>query len=341
MAGVPMANGHRPAGLLQMLHPALARAPRPDRGLLDYDLDRVLSSIVRLHADVDERCVTAATLGSEREGAGIVIDPDGLVLTIGYLIVEARDVTITILGRREPVVGEAIAYDHESGFGMVRAVAPLDLDPVPLGSAKRLESGTPVTLSGYGGFEQAIAGHVVSRRPFAGSWEYMVDRAIYTQPLHPYWGGSALIAPDGTLAGVGSLYLEEAAGPDGEARPGNMYVPVDDLYPIFDTMVATGRAGRRPRPWVGMHVAETTGRLYVTGVSKDGPAQRAGVRPGDAVLSIEGVPVDSLPDLYRALWGAGEAGVEVRYTLLRDDDVVNLRVATGDRYAYLDLPKRH
>lgn len=341
MAGVPMANGHRPAGLLQLLHPALAKAPRPDRASLGYDLDRVLGSIVRLHAEVDEHCVTARTLGSEREGAGIVIDANGLILTIGYLIVEARDVTITVLGRREPVVGEAIAYDHESGFGMVRAVEPLDLEPVPLGSAKRLDAGTPVTLSGYGGFEQAIAGRIVSRRPFAGSWEYMIDRAIYTQPLHPYWGGSALISADGRLAGVGSLYLEEAIGPDGETRPGNMFVPVDDLDPIFDAMVTTGRARRTPRPWVGMHVAETTGRLYVTGVAADGPAHRAGVKPGDAVLSVEGVPVDSLPDLYRTLWGAGEAGIEVRYTLLRDDDILNLRIATGDRYAFLDLPKRH
>jgi S1-C subfamily serine protease len=339
--GVPMANGHRPAGLLQLLHPALAAAPRPDRSSLSFDLDSALGSIVRLHADVGERCVTAATLGAEREGAGVVIDDDGLILTVGYLIVEARDVTITILGRREPVVGEAIAYDHETGFGMVRALDPLDLPPLPIGSARQLSVGDDVVVSGYGGFDQAIGAELTARQPFAGPWEYMLDEALYTVPPHPYWGGSGLIDRNGTLVGIGSLYLEEPLGPGGGARPGNMFIPIDELLPIYDDMINSGRAARAPRPWVGVHVNEAEHRLYVTGVTNDGPGHRAGFRPGDAVLSIEGVPVDNLPDMYRTLWSAGEAGVEVRYTVLRDDDVVNIRVTSGDRYAFLDLPQRH
>lgn len=341
MNGVPMANGHRPAGLLQLLHPALASAPRPDRSVLSYDIDRALSSIVRLHADVDPHCVTSQTLGEEREGAGIVIDEDGLILTVGYLIVEARDVTITLLGRREPVVGEAIAYDHETGFGMVRALDPLDVPMLPLGSARPMSVGDGVTISGYGGYDQAIAGEIIARRPFAGSWEYMLDDAIYTAPLHPYWGGSALIGDNGMLAGVGSLYLEEPVGPHGEVRPGNMFIPIDDLMPIYDDMVSTGRAARPPRPWVGLYVSEAEHRLYVTGMASDGPGHRAGFKPGDAILAIDGAPVDTLPEMYRSLWRAGDPGVDVRYTVLRDDDVITLRVTTGDRYAFLDLPQRH
>jgi S1-C subfamily serine protease len=341
MTGIPMANGHRPAGLMQLLHPALAAAPRPDRATLQYDLDAALSAVVRLHADVDDHCVTASTLGAEREGAGIVIDENGLILTVGYLIVEARDVTISILGRAEPVVGEAIAYDHETGLGMVRAVDTLDVAPLPLGSARTLGAGDSVVVSGYGGFEQAIAAEVVMRQEFAGPWEYMLDNAIYTTPLHPYWGGAALIGADGALAGVGSLYLEEPVGDDGDSRPGNMFVPIDEVLPIFDELVSTGRAQRPPRPWVGVHITEAENRLYVTGVTDDGPGQRAGFRPGDAVLSIEGVPVDTLGDMYRTLWSAGEAGVDIRYTVLRDDDVMTIRVTSGDRYAFLDLPQRH
>ena len=341
MVGVPMANGHRPAGLLQLLHPSLATAPRPDRGTLAYDLDLALAAVVGLHADVDEHCSTASTLGPEREGAGIVIDENGLILTVGYIIVEARDVTITILGRAEPVVGEAIAYDHETGLGMVRAVDALDIAPLALGSARNLVAGDPVVISGYGGFEQAIAASVVARQEFSGSWEYMLDNAVFTTPLHPYWGGAALIGPDGALAGVGSLYLEEPLGEDGDSRPGNMFVPIDELLPVFDDMVSTGRVFRTPRPWVGVHVTEVENRLNVTGVTLDSPGERAGFRAADAILSVEGVPVDNLPDMYRALWGAGEAGVEIRYTVLRDDDVITLRVTSGDRYAFLDLPQRH
>jgi S1-C subfamily serine protease len=341
MTGIPMANGHRPAGLMQLLHPALASAPRPDRAILQYDLNAALSAVVRLHANVDEHCVTASTLGGEREGAGIVIDENGLILTVGYLIVEARDVTISILGRAEPLVGEAIAYDHETGLGMVRAVDTLDVAPLPLGSARTLAAGDSVVVSGYGSFEQAIAAEVVMRQEFAGPWEYMLDNAIYTTPLHPYWGGAALIGADGALAGVGSLYLEEPVGEDGDSRPGNMFVPIDEVLPIFDELVSTGRAQRPPRPWIGVHITEAENRLYVTGVTEDGPAQRAGFRPGDAVLSIEGIPVDTLGDMYRTLWSAGEAGVDIRYTVLRDDDVMTIRVTSGDRYAFLDLPQRH
>lgn len=341
MAGVPMANGHRPAGLMQLLHPALAAAPRPDRGTLGYDLDTALSAVVRLHADVDQHCVTSATLGAEREGAGIVIDENGLILTVGYLIVEARDVTISILGRGEPVVGEAIAYDHETGLGMVRSVDPLDVTPLPLGTARNLRAGDAVTVSGYGGFDQAIAAEVVMRQEFAGSWEYMLDNAIYTTPLHPYWGGAALIGDDGALVGVGSLYLEEPIGDGTDRRPGNMFVPIDELLPIFDDLVSTGRALRPARPWVGVHVTEAEHRLYVTGVTEEGPGQRAGFQPGDAVLSIEGVPVETLSEMYRILWAAGEAGVDLVYTVLRDDDIITIRVTSGDRYAFLDLPQRH
>ena len=341
MTGVPMANGHRPAGLLQLLHPALAAAPRPDRNDLSFELDRALAAVVRLHADVDNQCATASMLGSEREGAGIVIDEAGLIVTVGYLIVEARDVTITLLGRTEPVVGEAIGYDHESGLGLVRAIDPLDVAPLPLGTARNLEAGDVVTISGYGGFDQAIAGQVVARQAFAGAWEYMIDQAIITTPLHPYWGGAALIAEDGTLAGIGSLYLEEPSGPEAELRPGNMFVPVDELLPILDDLVSTGRASRTPRPWIGIQVTEAEGRLYVTGVTNDGPGHRAGFKPGDTVLSLDHKPVKSLAEMYRILWEIGEAGVEICYTVLRDDDVLTIRATSGDRYAFLDLPQRH
>ena len=78
----------------------------------------------------------------------------------------------------------------------------------------------------------------------------MLDDAVFTTPLHPYWGGAALIGPDGALAGVGSLYLEEPLGEDGDSRPGNMFVPIDELLPVFDDMVSTGRvSGRRALGW--------------------------------------------------------------------------------------------
>jgi S1-C subfamily serine protease len=165
----------------------------------------------------------------------------------------------------------------------------------------------------------------------------MLDDAIFTAPMHPYWGGAALIDARGRLVGTGSLYTEETL-PERGTSPGNMFVPIDLLKPIYDDMVTTGRARRPRRPWLGMYTADAGGRLIVTGVA---PKRQAGIQPGDAVLSLQGVATKDLPQLYRTLWGAGEAGSLVRFTLLRDDDVVTLNVRTADRYSFLDLTRRH
>lgn len=238
------------------------------------------------------------------------------------------------------VAAEPLAYDHETGFGMVRALEPLGAGKLPIGEATAVAEGDAVVVASFGGYDHAIAATVVAKREFAGSWEYMLDEAIYTTPMHPYWGGSALLDSEGRLVGTGSLYIEEPV--PGERRmQGNMFVPIDLLAPIRSAMETTGRSGRQSRPWLGMHTAEADDRLIVTGVAADAPADRSGVQPGDIVLGVDGVAVEGLAHMYRTVWATGPAGGEIRFTLLRDDDVITLRVRSGDRYDFLDLPRRH
>ena len=324
---------------MDALHPALRAAPRPDRSELEFDLDEALRAVVKLRAAVPRNAFTAPILGTEREGSGVVIDADGLVLTIGYLITEADKVTLTLDGG-STVDAEPIAYDHETGFGMVRALTPLDTRPLPIGASSRVAEGDRVVAASFGGYDHAVKGTVASKREFAGSWEYLLDEAIYTTPVHPYWGGAALIDMAGTLVGTGSLYIEETAA-GGARLPGNMFVPIDLLQPIRESMIKAGRADRAPVPWLGMYTAEASERLVITGVAPNAPADQAGVEPGDIVLSVEGVAVTSLAHMYRTLWQSVVPGDEIRFTLLRDDDVVSLRVRSGDRYDYLNLPRRH
>lgn len=339
MAGIERANGHRPEGLLDVTHPALQAAPRPERAEFDFDLDRVLNAVVRLRTEVPDDAFTARTLGTEREGSAIVLDQNGLVLTIGYLMTEASRATLTLTGGRH-VEAEPVAYDHESGFGMLQAVEALDVAPIVLGNSDTVAEGDSVVVASFGGFNHSIAGRVLSVREFAGSWEYMLDEAFFTAPVHPYWGGAALVDIRGRLVGTGSLYIEESI--EGQGRlPGNLFVPIDLLKPIYDSMVGTGRAGREPRPWVGMHTAEADDRLIITGVSPDAPADQSGIEPGDIILSVEGVPVNELAHMYRTLWEAGPSGTVVRFTILRDDDVLNIRVRSSDRYSRMNLPRRH
>ncbi len=339
MTGIERANGRRPHGVLEVLHPALQGAPHPDPTKLDYDLDRVLGAVFKLRADVPPSAFTATILGTEREGNGVLIDSDGLVITIGYLVSESE--TVTLVGQDGRVVGaEPVAYDHETGFGLVRALEPLDTPPIEIGRSASLAGDDPVVVASFGGPSHAIAAQVVSIHEFAGAWEYMLDEAIYTVPMHPYWGGAALIDRAGALVGIGSLYIEHSVD-DGDAAPGNMFVPIDLLAPIRDAMIRTGRADRAGRVWLGMYVGEAAGRLIVTGVAPNAPADQAGLEPGDVLLSLEGVAVSGRGHYYRTLWNAGGPGATLRFTVLRDDDVLSVRVKAGDRYDYLKLPRRH
>ena len=343
MSDIERANGHRVSGVLPSLRNAPLPGPRPDPKDYGFDLAAVLDAVRPIRAAVPADGHTAATLGTEREGNAVLIGPDGLLLTIGYLIVEATDVVVSDR-KGMPVPAQVIGYDHETGFGLVRAAQPLGMQPLALAEAadvSALRADGDVLIVAQGGVEQAMTGRVASRREFAGSWEYLLDSAIFTVPLHPHWSGAALVDPKtGRLLGTGSLFVQEALGA-GEQSPGNMFVPIDLLTPILDDLTELGRPARKPRPWLGMHTTETMGHLLVAGVHSGGPAESAGIEPGDIVQRVSGERLNGLADMYRKLWAAGEAGSELRLTIVRGMEEVDIAVRSGDRHRYLKLPQRH
>lgn len=202
-----------------------------------------LQSIVGVRSLIPEDAFTAATLGTRREGSGVVIRDNGLVLTIGYLITEAEDVWLTTqTGRVVPA--HALAYDQETGFGLVQALDRLDLPAVEFGAATQAEIGDPVVLAD--GIGQVVRANIVAKQEFAGYWEYLLDEAIFTAPAHPSWGGAALIGADGRLLGIGSLHLQMGRGE--EISEVNMIVPIDLLPPILNDLLARGGVDKPPRP---------------------------------------------------------------------------------------------
>ena len=270
----------------------------------------VLGAVVGVETTIPQNRRSAQTLGSEREGHGIVIDDEGLVLTIGYLIMEASHITITdIDGRAFPA--SIVGYDYESGFGLVRTNVVPGIKPMPFGDSDALTLRTEAFVAGLGGEKAALKVKVAGRREFAGYWEYLLDNAIFTVPAYPLWGGSALIGADGRLLGVGSLLVQEALGPGSPAFPGNMYVPINRLKPILGELVETGRLSTPARPWLGVITLEHMGRLVVGGMSDGGPADRAGLKRGDVLESLNGDVLDEIADFYRKLWSVGPAGTPV------------------------------
>jgi S1-C subfamily serine protease len=314
-------------------------AAQPKPGDYGYDLDNALAAMVGLRAIVPPDAFTAETLGTERAGHGVLIRGNGLVLTIGYLITEAETIWLTLSDGRS-VQGHALGYDQETGFGLVQALAKLDVPALEIGSSSAASIGERVVVGGAGGRARSVAARIVAKQEFAGYWEYVIDEAIFTAPAHPNWGGTALIGPDGDLLGIGSLQLQHVVD-KGQPQNINMIVPIDLLDPIFDDLLKTGRRSGPPRPWLGLYATEVENRLVVVGLADRGPAKKADLRNGDIVLSVAGKEVRDLAGFFRRIWAQGQAGVEVPLTVYRDGTTMDVRVKSSERNRFLKGPSVH
>src|ERR1700719_4107165 len=183
-------------------------------------LDELLSGVVYIKTFITPDGRTTENLGREREGTGIVIDSNGLILTIGYLMVEAISAEIAT-NDGHTVAANVVGYDNETGFGLLQTITPLKVRALQMGKSSDVKQGDPVVVASFGGARGMSPVHVVSKREFAGNWEYMLDEAIFTAPPHPTWSGAALIGHDGKVIGVGSLIVGDASG-KGDKMTGNM-----------------------------------------------------------------------------------------------------------------------
>ena len=312
---------------------------QPEPQDYEFDLDQALSAAVLIRTTIPADAFTAEVLGTERAGSGVIIRGDGLVLTIGYLVTEAEQVWITLVDGSS-VQGHVLAYDQVTGFGLVQALARLEVPALAIGSSAGARRGEQVVVAGGGGRRHAVAARIVAKREFAGYWEYVLDEAIFTAPAHPNWGGTAVIGSSGTLIGIGSLLVQHA-GEGGQAQDINMVVPIDLLPPILDDMLTTGRVNRPPRPWLGVYATEFAGRVVIANLSNRGPAAKADLRPGDIVISVAGREVDDLAEFFRAVWAVGEAGCQVPLLVYRDGQTMEVEVRSSERRRFLKTPVTH
>lgn len=309
-------------------HPTPANATSED--LMRERIETALQSVVRITTKAVPDARTSATLGEEREGNGVLLEKD-LVLTIGYLILEADSIEVTdALGRKTPAT--VAGYDHTTGFGLVRLIVPSRAKPVPMGQSSALALKEPVLAATFGGIDAAQPAFVVSKRPFTGSWEYMLNEAIYTFPPIRNWGGAGLFSKEGALVGIGSLFLRDA---DGEGTPGNMFVPVDILKPIFDELRTSGRVKSQAKPWIGVNTEERARGLVIARTSKDGPAEKAGLQAGDTIIAVNGVPVKTQAEFYAAMWSAGRPGTVIKISVRSDGVERTFSVRSMDRMDFL------
>lgn len=293
-------------------------------------LQRASDSVLGLKVTAVEGARSGATLGQRREGSGVLIGADGLVLTIGYLILEAEEVLLqTDDGRQWPA--RVVAYDVATGFGLVQSLVPLKLEPAPMGSSAEVAAQEPLMMASGGDDGAVSITRLVSRRPFSGAWEYHLDEALYTAPARRDHSGAGLFNGRGELVGVGSLWVADAMGIDGMRVGGNMFVPVDLLKPVLGELRSRGSSAQSQRAWMGLQCTESAGVLRVSRVNPDSPADVAGLEAGDTLMRIDGLPVSTLEALYKALWRGGPPERDVVLDLMRKGEALTLTVRSVDR----------
>ena len=299
-------------------------------------LARTVNAVVGIKTIAVKGARSAETLGMLREGSGILIDAEGHVLTVGYLLIEADSVMLeTDAGLKVPAA--VVAYDQASGFGLLKAIAPLKIEPALIGSSAALGASEPV-ITVSGGDEGSVSeAQVVSKRPFAGYWEYLLDEALFTAPARADHSGAALVNSAGELVGIGSLFVQNAAA-DNARMQGNMFIPIDLLKPILSELKTQGASKASARPWLGLSSQEMDGRLRVIRVSKASPAEQAGVEVGDLVLAINGTKIDTLKSFYQELWKSPSAETDVLLTVLKGTELRQLKIQAKDRTSFMIKP---
>ena len=326
---------------------AATPTPASAQSMMDA-LSKAHSSVVGIRVTTAEGARSAETLGRQRRGSGVLIGEDGLILTIGYLLLEAEQIEI-VTPDSKVFPARSVAYDLATGFGLLRPLLPLPqssgLSVVPLGSTDALAAGE--SLMAVTGAQRGQEGDVcmtqlVSKRAFSGNWEYHIDTALFTSPPVMVSGGNHSGAPlfnqQGELIGIGSLRVADASGQSKDGMPGNMFVPIDLLRPILTEMQQSGTSVKSRRPWLGLTSNELDGQVQIVRVSEDSPAQEAGMRAGDVVLAVDDAKVATLEDFYKKIWNRAAPDSEITLKVQQGDEVKTLVLKAQDRMQNLKKP---
>jgi S1-C subfamily serine protease len=285
-------------------------------------MEAVLPAAVHIRAAIPDAHPSARLLGTERMGSGTVVDTDGLILTVNYVVLGAEDLRVTLLDQRT-FRGEVVRQDFASGLALLR-IPEQSLPAVPLRSSADLQLGDEafIVASVGEGAARISSGAVTYLGSFDANWEYVLERAIMTTAMNPGLGGGPLIDTRGRMVGVVSLNLNEIGR-------FSLAIPADHYLDARDAFVAGRRPGTGTRAWLGIFCYVMQDKVVIAGLLTEGPGERAGLKTGDVIVAVDGQDVADRRSLYRMLW-AHRPGDEVTLTVYRGKELHTVRVASGD-----------
>jgi S1-C subfamily serine protease len=315
------------APVLAVAVPSVKEPRRDPRQLSELPsfVERVHMAVVGLRVRAVEDGPSTATLGAQRFATGVIFDRRGYAVTVSYALLDASSIEARTRDDRT-VPAQLVGIDLDSGLGVVKLEGA---GPWPVGPLGQSRDATPGTLTGTVGLDEEgnlvwVAGVLQDIRRFSAYWEYMLDRAFVVAPSSPAWGGSAVVDAGGNVIAIASLRL-------GQPPHVNLAIPMEKFLPVKDELIAAGRVVSRPaRPWLGLYTVEGTGGIVIDGFSSVGPARGAGLRKGDRIVGVNGVPVAVQAEFYEQLW-RGHAGDIVALSIVRDETIRIVSVRSVDR----------
>lgn len=283
-------------------------------------LERSAAAVVGLHSQVPATHPSVGVgLGSDRVGSGTLIDSDGLILTVNYLVMGAKSIVVSLLNG-EQYDGRIVAQDYISGLALVR-IARTKLPYLEPVSSSTLALGQDVfTVSSVGSEgRRADSGMVSYLGPFDALWEFVLERCLMTSAMNFGVGGGPLCSSSGGMVGISYLSLADI----GRAT---LAIPSECLITARDELLRSGRRARADsRAWIGLLSYTLREHVVIAGVMPGGPGDKAGLRPGDVVLEVDGRDVNERRALYDILW-AHRPGDKVNFKIFRNNQVRTLEI---------------
>lgn len=260
-------------------------------------LEKTAQATVGIRSQIPSTHNSAAIgLGTDRRTGGVLIDPDGLVLTVNYGLIGAQSLIVTLTGG-EQRQGWVVAQDYASGLGLVRIDGHHlpHLTPVPSTSCA---TGQDVfVVSAVGGDERrADSGIITYIGPFDAVWEYGIDRCLMASAMNFGVGGGPMCNARAEM--VALAYLSPA-----EIGRSVLAIPCEYFLNARTELMGQGRSAHSStRPWLGLLAYSLRDHVVIAGVMPGGPSEKAGLKPGDVVLEVDGQGVVERRDFYHVLW---------------------------------------